>query len=316
MIKRIKMGLDVLKRIGITKIDIGIIGSFILIMLSVLSLFIYMFLPFMSAFIIFEIINITFFGISCHTFKLVRSSLNKEGYSTIFKEIVPKICAIVNYVLICSIPLPQLFGAEEWCSFVGNIYIFTLYIVIMIYAISMSVSYTYSRKYKKEKIGNFYDAFISKKFDLGKINNIIKDEKALNVLIRPKYFKANEKIDGKMIVQNLISLKKFDISTYFRLKSKIKLKANSHFWNLVSVAVGLGSIFIALYSRNFFNDLIQGFVKGTNSVKMSNFFFETAISCIFVIVMVMVFKYSAKEVNKGFYEGLLMYFEESEKEES
>lgn len=46
---------------------------------------------------------------------------------------------------------------------------------------------------------------------------------------------------------------------------------------------------------------------------MSNFIFETAISFIFVIVIAMFLKYSAEEMNKGFYEEILMYFEESEK---
>ena len=313
MENKVKRKVNMMEKLGSTKTDIGLIASFLLIMLSLLSIFVFRAFSFNNAVVLFEIINVIFLILTWLDFKFVKSALNKEGYSIVVKKSIPEVFATLNYVLICSIPLPQLFGVKEWCIPLGDIYILVLYIIIMIYLISMSVPFTYSKDYKNNKIGNFYDAFASKKFDIGKLVNIIKSEKALNVLIRPKYFKTNEKIDGKLIIQNLILLKKYDISAYFKLKSKVKLRVNSHFWNLISVAVGLGSIFIALYSRNFFNDLIQGVTKGTDSVKMSNFIFETAISFIFVIVIAMFLKYSAEEMNKGFYEEILMYFEESEK---
>lgn len=92
----------------------------------------------------------------------------------------------------------------------------------------------------------------------------------------------------------------------------MQAKGSSHFWNILSISVGLGSIFITLYSKQFFNDLINSVIGQGNSINEIKSVFEMAVAMIFVIVIVGLLKYIAVEANQTFYKVILMYFEEAE----
>lgn len=187
------------------------------------------------------------------------------------------------------------------------------YVFIFIYMISILLPYNYDAKYKEDTIGNFFSAFSAVNFSVNDVIDLIWNDKKLKYFLHPVYIESNEEISSRRIIDNLKKLKSEDLRAYLKLKATIQSREDSHFWNILSVSIGLGSIFITLYSNHFFYDLINSFTSLSSSINKFKAVFEITIGMVFIMVIAVLVKYAGIEANKIFYKELLMFFDEAEK---
>lgn len=318
---------------GLTKMDLYSMSTFVLMCLTLFSLLLFK-LPYYWISMILSIIgNVLLFEIGMYSFKQERERLEQKHFSVTLKQKVPQVSFIISYVLfsimiIASVILHIRFHINSHWIFIVNIirlifsYVFliftymfiaSVYIFIFIYLISTLLPYNYDAKFKKNKIGNFLNTFSAINFSTYQVINLIFDDRKLKYFLNPLYVKSDEEINSKRIINNLKKVKSGNLRAYLKLKATIQSRKDSHFWNILSVSVGLSSIFITLYSKRFFNDLINGFTNQSNSTNEFKAVFEITIGMIFIIVIIILMKYADNEMNKIFYREWLMYFDEAEK---
>lgn len=310
---------DKLEKHGFTKIDQNSLYTFLVVCATQFSfsifklhISIFKFSTYYINLTIFGILNIVLFTLGMNSFKNEKKKLKLMRYSPLLKAKIPEWTFITSYVLLIAMfALSLILHIQALTLILEFLYVFSTYIFILVYLISAMLPYNYDKKLKEE-IGNFYSTFSKKNISLGKVINMINDNMALNCFVRPIGIKANQKINSQTIVNNLKDLKNESLDSYFKLKAKMQAKGSSHFWNILSISVGLGSIFITLYSKQFFNDLINSVIGQGNSINEIKSVFEMSVAMIFVIVIVGLLKYIAVEANQTFYKVILMYFEEAE----
>lgn len=309
---------DKLEKHGFTKIDQTSLYTFLAVCATQFSfsifklhISIFKFSTYYINLTIFSILNIALFALGMISFKSEKKKLEQMRYSPLLKAKIPKWTFITSYALLVAMFALSYLHIQALTLILEFLYVFSTYIFILVYLISAMLPYNYDKKLKEE-IGDFYSTFSKKDISLGEVINMINDNMALNCFVRPIGIKANQKINSQTIVNNLKDLKNESLDSYFKLKAKMQAKGSSHFWNILSISVGLGSIFITLYSKQFFNDLINSVIGQGNSINEIKSVFEMSVAMIFVIVIVGLLKYIAVEANQTFYKVILMYFEEAE----
>ena len=188
------------------------------------------------------------------------------------------------------------------------LYLICFELGILVYVSCNSLVGTYSSKFKKE-IGNFYD-YLSRSafnhFSLLELIKIIEDESELNIFLKPRNVKQ---IKAKNIIRVLGELRNQDLAAYIELKSKVKFNATKNLVAISALFVTVVNIFIMRYfnsimkwikefgsKNNYFQDIVYGFALG-----------------LILSVIVIVYENIKVERCRGFYQKMLMYFEEAEK---
>lgn len=226
----------------------------------------------------------------------------KEVYK-IWKIVIPMIFGIINNLLLITVLFS--FHIMKWFNLFVDLYVISLYAVVIIYEICTLFPFTYNQKTKKEKIGNFYEKFSTylSPLQLKNVIAIIFDDRKLSIFLKEKY-NVESKTDGEVIIKNLRSLRSKNINAYNKLKSEVDIRCETHFWDAIATFLA----FCTFINPNFLTYIF------TKKVNIKDY--HLWISCFIVVVLFMfgseAFKGLRRYYQQNFYKAIKYLFKESE----